>query len=755
MPRLDTLLIVHGVHEKSRWRHVGCGRAYDALLEAADLERGARLPSEIRGETVLRALAKCGLSVDRRDVSRRLLASILVDVRVAAEAETRASVPPGGRTPGETPAFASARAGPNTLTPGASVSLGRFAALLALQCGGEVDEKLDVLFRAASRDSERFDEAVRGGVPRGALTEQQTVDALATHAAPVCKAAARSAGDTGEMGWIAQAWRDVARAHFARRASAGGFCDAARFRALATEAMHLVSERAEEEDDEGEHMRFAELIAFEDGDASGRGADAVLDSAGAEGSFAAGAPSRGAPRGSGPPSGAAGLADVLASFAGGGSHGGSRDGGAASAHARARGEPGHHRRDTSYESALGEFRAPLSSGPASFAGPSGSTHAHRRGKSEGAALTPARQGRKAENGVLWQMFSNFSAGYTKGRSKTAGNESEMFDSTSRGGGGAPGPGASQTPFPKDGARDSDSPADDRLDRLSPIDSPRSPRSPASDDMRRVASFGELERVSRLTSPEKKPRARPRRHSGVEGVDAKDAAFVGDAVGIQDADGELASLGFSARNRSEDDHSDEDQDQDELSDDDLSICSQDSVPKTRAERERLELRLALESARDETHKAEDEQKDEQGAEFESAIAFAQEVGIRMFLYNIVKMLLVIALIAADASICVWTMFHFGIVIGLSVVMVINVGLALLFGFFVLRYTERERGMMHMEYGQHAFKNVTDMFDQNNVKSLGESLAMVTHTLQEGQGGEPNGGARGARNADERTNRVRGV
>ena len=87
MPRLDTLLAVHGVHEKSRWSHVGCRRAYDALLEAADLERGARLPSEIRGETVLRALANCGLSVDRRDVSRRLLASILVDVRDARAGE--------------------------------------------------------------------------------------------------------------------------------------------------------------------------------------------------------------------------------------------------------------------------------------------------------------------------------------------------------------------------------------------------------------------------------------------------------------------------------------------------------------------------------------------------------------------------------------------------------------------------------------------------------------------------------------------
>merc|ERR1712216_356690 len=146
-----------------------------------------------------------------------------------------------------------------------------------------------------------------------------------------------------------------------------------------------------------------------------------------------------------------------------------------------------------------------------------------------------------------------------------------------------------------------------------------------------------------------------------------------------------------------------------------------------------LRAALESARDETAKAEGEQTEE-GAEFESAIAFAQEVGIRMFLYNIVKMLLVIALIAADASVCVWTMFHFGIVIGFSVVMVINVGLALVFGFFVLRFTGRERGMMHMEYGQHAFKNVTDVFDQKRIQSLGESLAMVTRTLQEGRGEE---------------------
>ena len=100
---------------------------------------------------------------------------------------------------------------------------------------------------------------------------------------------------------------------------------------------------------------------------------------------------------------------------------------------------------------------------------------------------------------------------------------------------------------------------------------------------------------------------------------------------------------------------------------------------------------------------------------------------MFLYNIVKMLLVIAVVAADASICVWTMFHFGIVVGLSLVMVINFGLAGLFGFFVLRYSKRERGMMYMEYGQHMFKGVTDVLDKNNLTGLGEQLATLTGTL----------------------------
>ena len=743
MPRLDTLLAVHGVHEKSRWRHVGCRRAYDALLEAADLERGARLPSEIRGETVLRALANCGLSVDRRDVSRRLLASILVDVRDArAGEEGRGRDIERGRSSEERPSDApdktasSWRAGPNTLTLGSFVSLGRFAALLALQCGGEFDEKLDVLFFAADGSDVNSQTA-------GRLTEAQTVDALAKHAAPVFKAAARSAGDTGDVEWIARAWRDVVRAHFAR--TPGSFCDASRFRALASEAMHLVSELAEEEEEEA------------DAPSGGSGAETFPEYV---------ASPQKAPRrqnaGSGPPSAAAaGIADVLASFAGG-SHGGSRDGGSASVRGSRGGDerPGHHRRNTSYESAVGDFGGRGShAGPASFAGGAASSaRRHRRGKSEGTALTPARPGGKAEGGVLWQMLSSFSAGYTRGRSKTAGNESEMFDPNISGAGDARAPPAHI--LSRGAFQDDDGEPDSPDARLSPIDSPRSPRSP-SDDLRRAASFGALERVGYSASPDKKQiaRRRPRRHSGVsfdadavsgETKDAATRAADGEASGAPKEEEVEDVEDDDEEEDSESDESDDDDDDDD--DDEYAATRHRRVPpKTRAERERLELRLAVASARDETYKAESDQTEE-SAEFESALAFAQEVGIRMFLYNIVKMLLVIALIAADASICVWTMFHFGIVVGLSVVMVINVGLALLFGFFVLRYTERERGMMHMEYGQHAFKNMTDMFDQNNVKSLGESLAMVQHTLQEGNEQE---GARGARGAHKGTRRVEGV
>ena len=81
-------------------------------------------------------------------------------------------------------------------------------------------------------------------------------------------------------------------------------------------------------------------------------------------------------------------------------------------------------------------------------------------------------------------------------------------------------------------------------------------------------------------------------------------------------------------------------------------------------------------------------------------------------------------AADACACVWTMFHFGIVIGLSVVMCINVALALLFGFFVIRFNNRTTGQMHMEYGQHMMRGITDLVNNNALKEVSDSLTAMS-------------------------------
>ena len=156
--------------------------------------------------------------------------------------------------------------------------------------------------------------------------------------------------------------------------------------------------------------------------------------------------------------------------------------------------------------------------------------------------------------------------------------------------------------------------------------------------------------------------------------------------------------------------------------------------SKEEMRRAELKAALAAAQEDTEIALEGQEDVDNT-FDSAVAFVQEVGIRMFLYNIVKMLVVIAVIAADACACVWTMFHFGIVIGLSVVMCINVALALLFGFFVIRYNNRATGQMHMEYGQHMMRGMTELVNNNALKEVSDSLtAMSRISANQGNNGK---------------------
>mmetsp|Transcript_44104 Transcript_44104/g.70808 ORF Transcript_44104/g.70808 Transcript_44104/m.70808 type:complete len:111 (-) Transcript_44104:413-745(-) len=71
------------------------------------------------------------------------------------------------------------------------------------------------------------------------------------------------------------------------------------------------------------------------------------------------------------------------------------------------------------------------------------------------------------------------------------------------------------------------------------------------------------------------------------------------------------------------------------------------------------------------------------------------------------------------------------------MVINVAMAALFGFFVIRYTNRHEGLMQMEYGQHVMKGLTETLNSSALVSAGEQLAALTGQLangsRESQGG----------------------
>ena len=578
MPRLDTLLAMHAFCDASPWNHVDVRDAMAATVSAAGLSPGMRLPPEITGDVVLRALSS--LRLDVSSVDRSLLTSIaLDDPRSISRLDERVLV-----------------------------SANKLAVLFCLLCGGSLDAKLDACFAAADVDGE------------GRLSESHAARLFAVDAAPVAYAVAHAAGDHASLDWALDAWREQTRRWF--RKHPGAPLDRRRFRALASAAVDAASAAAVDEPVVAD--AFASVPAS--GRARGRRSD---DDEGGD-----------APQLSNQ-SNAEAFAAVLASVGLGGVGGGS-DG------------EGGHRRNVSAASGGGGGGG-HHDGARGGGGSGGG--GHRRSSS-----TPAKDA-GGGTGILWRLFDNISSGYTRGRSKTAGNEEELLGgggkhrkTSSAGGGRSP----ARTLF-----------------------SPRRSKTPSAAPAPGSVTPGAADGAATPT------------------VDPEQG---GDSAAETDANGRESDAAPS------------------------------TTPKmTRSERKREELRAALREAHDETDRARDEQE-ETDAQFESALAFLQEVGVRMFLYNIVKMLLIIAVVAADASICVWTMFHFGIVVGLSLVMVINFGLAGLFGFFVLRYSARERGMMHMEYGQHMFKGVTDLLDKNALTGLGEQLATLTGNLAD-QGGLP--------------------
>ena len=548
-----------------------------------------------------------------------------------------------------------------SLTPSSRVSTSALVLFLCALCDGSFEAKLDACFSAA--DVDRI----------GRLSEAQTVSLFDANAALVVSALASSAnpGAPVDAEWIGTAWREATRRRF--RDEPTRPLDRERFGALAARAVDAVSVAAMDESAARSSGASAhqgldlEMSDFESADESGNeGGHDLKESSNA-------------------------FAEVLANL------------GLAPAAAEKKG----HRRDASGGSGKGgQDRAGSLPGTAT-------RHRHRRAQSSFGGKGDKAGGES----VLWNMFASITSGYEKARSKTVGNEAELHAAGGAPAGSGSPPRERSTASPGRGAFGSSVPRASKLRRVAS----------ASDRVDKMA-----EMASRLENAEgsgafgtpipRTPRTAPGTPERAIATTAKKSAKKGVVGGSEpkasEGDAVTASRSPSRVPSRPAPASDE-------TDVEAGVVPESSsqTPKSsKSELRREELRAALADAKEESAMAGEEQEEED-ATFESAIAFAQEVGVRMFLYNIVKMLLIIAVIAADASVCVWTMFHFGIVIGLSLVMVINFALAILFGFFVLRYTKREKGMMHMEYGQHMMKGMTNLIDKNALTSLGEQLAAL--------------------------------
>ena len=203
MPRLDTLLAMHAFCDASPWNHVDVRDAMAATVSAAGLSPGMRLPPEITGDVVLRALSS--LRLDVSSVDRSLLTSIaLDDPRSISRLDERVLV-----------------------------SANKLAVLFCLLCGGSLDAKLDACFAAADVDG------------AGRLSESHAARLFAVDAAPVAYAVAHAAGDDASLDWALDAWREQTRRWF--RKHPGAPLDRRRFRALASAAIDAASAAAVDE----------------------------------------------------------------------------------------------------------------------------------------------------------------------------------------------------------------------------------------------------------------------------------------------------------------------------------------------------------------------------------------------------------------------------------------------------------------------------------------------------------------------------
>jgi hypothetical protein len=576
------------------------------------------LPREITGSALIRALDDLGLRAD--DIPNRMLQAVTVDGLARAN---------------------------KRFSRGSAVSTNRLTCLACMLCGGAFDAKVSLCFQSADEDERR------------ALSEGQATRFFARDAFAVAAAAAKSAGDGGDLDWASDVWRRRCEMHFKGMSgnASSKSLDFEAFKSLVRQSLDEMSEAVLVDDGGGGH-----------GDVENRNGRSV---------------------------------SIVTEDAVAGKH--------------------HHQRSESNVSAAsgegveltaasGVLLKFIDSVSRSRGGP-GSVH-HSRGGSRG--------------GGSFGSFGDLAA--ATGPSSDV-SELKRYHAARRAAGAGGGAAAAANASPgerRNSAGETLSvqiPRSSSYHQLSPI---------ADDDARTVAAASGSGSRMRLTKEEEAEVA----------AAAAAAAKRAPQNKTPRASASKTRRGGGGDDSANDDHSTPSNGEPPRDDDDDDDDDKRPPPLTAEQRRRAELRAALAAAQSETILAMEVQNRDGGAEdYESAMLFVHEVGVRMFMYNIVKMLIVIAIVAADASVCVWVMFHFGIVTGLSVVMVINIALACIVGYFVYKYSDRSKGKMHMEYGQHLVKGFSDTINSSALASTANQLAVISKQMDAAE-----------RNMEERRNEL---
>ena len=172
------------------------------------------LPREITGSALIRALDDLGLRAD--DIPNRMLQAVTVDGLARAN---------------------------KRFSRGSAVSTNRLTCLACMLCGGAFDAKVSLCFQSADEDERR------------ALSEGQATRFFARDAFAVAAAAAKSAGDGGDLDWASDVWRRRCEMHFKGMSgnASSKSLDFEAFKSLVRQSLDEMSEAVLVDDGGGGH----------------------------------------------------------------------------------------------------------------------------------------------------------------------------------------------------------------------------------------------------------------------------------------------------------------------------------------------------------------------------------------------------------------------------------------------------------------------------------------------------------------------